>query len=101
MKIKSKSVKINNLVVQLYSKLDRIENVCKLVNGNNYEMVITSGNDGVHMKNSKHYSDCAVDIRSNDMTYPKQTTSLLKSSLGRDYDVLFEIDHIHIEFDPK
>lgn len=69
------------------------------------DMVITSANDGVHSKNSLHYKDRALDIRTFHLNeeQKKVVLELLKSRLGGDYDVIFETnpEHIHIEYDPK
>lgn len=69
------------------------------------ELVITAGNDGKHMQGSKHYSGNAIDIRTYNLPDPKRNAPeivrQLQQDLGRDYDVIFEGDHIHIEYDPK
>ncbi|HQK28460.1 MAG TPA: hypothetical protein PLC85_11090 [Smithellaceae bacterium] len=67
------------------------------------EIVITSLIDGVHSKNSRHYSGNAFDMRVWIYTDSQrsQITKRLKSELGRDFDVIDEGDHIHIEYDPK
>lgn len=67
------------------------------------QITITSILDGKHKVNSKHYSGNAFDVRS--FTYSKAEIMILlnefKKALGKDYDVLFETDHFHIEYDPK
>ena len=65
--------------------------------------VITSGIDGSHSRGSKHYAGDAIDLRINHVAPEKHPilVSELKSALTADYDVVFEDDHIHIEFDPK
>lgn len=67
------------------------------------EAVITSILDGKHKETSKHYSGNAFDARS--WIYTKEEISDLlvnvKENLGTDYDVIFETDHFHIEYDPK
>lgn len=68
--------------------------------------VITSLNDGRHMRGSKHYTGDAVDLR---VWYTGDDTAewaeYLKTELGPDYDVVYgdpqHLDHIHLEFDPK
>lgn len=69
------------------------------------DLVITSGNDGRHSVNSKHYVGNALDFRTNNLGDPGLEGPLianeLNAALGRDYDVLFEGDHIHVEYDPK
>lgn len=66
------------------------------------EMVVTSLLDGVHSKNSLHYTGNAFDMRVWIYT-EKQKQSLLyqlKKKLGINYDIIDESDHIHLEFDP-
>jgi len=69
------------------------------------DLVITSGNDGKHSVGSKHYAGSALDFRTNNLNDPSLEGPLivneLNIALGRDYDILFEGDHIHIEYDPK
>ena len=72
-----------------------------MYNGNNYEVTITSGNDGNHMVNSIHYKNAAIDIRTFDMRMPRYTAKMLQINLGRDFDVIYETNHIHIEYDAK
>lgn len=72
-------------------------------NDRDYDCIVTSTTDGKHMKNSKHPLGFAGDLR----RYHIQTRDIehitheLKSSLGKNYDVILEIDHWHVEFDPK
>jgi len=68
------------------------------------DCVLTSGNDGRHKVGSKHYQGNAVDIRvwnlPNGADDGHQAAALIAKSLGDNYDVIFELDHIHIEYDP-
>lgn len=66
-------------------------------------VVVTSGIDGVHMKNSKHYIGEAVDVRNRNLSGEQNDEFIkeLKIALGKDYDIVLERDHIHIEHDPK
>lgn len=69
-----------------------------------YDMTITSGTDGKHMEGSKHYTGDALDIRSSVFPdYDARSLFLieLRNRLGKDYDIVIEKDHIHIEYDPK
>lgn len=77
--------------------------ICKLICGTNYTMTITSGNDGVHMKKSKHYENNAIDIRTRDMENWQKliVQEKIAKELGRHYDVILEETHLHIEYDPK
>ena len=63
------------------------------------EMVITSTYEGSHCACSLHYANLAVDVRrsfDNNSSYEE-----IKERLGKDYDVILERTHIHIEYDPK
>lgn len=65
--------------------------------------VVTSVSDGNHSPRSLHYRGFAADIRTRDIG-PQLSASivtLFKKSLGKDFDVVLESDHIHVEFDPK
>lgn len=63
------------------------------------ELVITSTYEGLHSSGSLHYANLAFDIR-----YPPAARhfnrQLIAEHLGDSFDVCFESDHIHIEFDP-
>lgn len=96
-------VSTTHLKYVLANKLNQIALICKLINGVNYVMTITSGNDGVHKKYSKHYVNEAIDIRTRDMSeHDKILTKIwIKKWLGVNYNVILESDHIHIEYDPE
>ena len=66
------------------------------------DVVITSGIDGSHKSNSLHYKGRALDFRTRHLTDNQRVeiVSELKAKLGGSFDVLFEGDHIHVEFDP-
>lgn len=65
--------------------------------------LVTSCTDGKHMKGSKHYSGYAVDIRSRHLT--EREIGILLSWFNachdKQYDMVVEKDHIHVEYDPK
>ncbi len=66
---------------------------------------ITSANDSRHLDNSFHYKNQAFDIRIyniiGDVHYEaKRWAERLQQALGSDYDVVYEPDHIHVEYDP-
>lgn len=66
------------------------------------ECVITAGTDGKHMEGSLHYKGCALDMRTwNVAGRELQVKVELQQALGKDYDVVLEKDHIHVEWDPK
>jgi hypothetical protein len=64
------------------------------------ESIITSTYEGNHSPSSLHYGNLAVDFR-----LPKKRAddliSAIRSHLPKDYDIILESDHIHIEYDPK
>ena len=64
---------------------------------------ITSANDSTHLPNSLHYQNLAWDFRIWGLTDPKKVRDELDCMLNikhRDYDVLYEGDHIHVEYNP-
>lgn len=69
---------------------------------NNYskELVITSITDGKHSRNSRHYIGMAIDTRTR---YFDDFTKLavaddIRDRLGKQFFVLVETNHIHIQF---
>ena len=70
---------------------------------NGYSCVCTSGTDGKHMQGSLHYKARAVDLRSRHVASDAlpAIVSELKERLGKDFDVILEGDHIHVEHDVK
>ena len=59
--------------------------------------------DGKHMAGSFHYAGAAVDLRTHNVA-PAELNKLLariRECVGGDYDVILEIDHLHLEFQPK
>lgn len=67
------------------------------------DLVVTACVDGKHTAGSLHYVGQAVDVRTRDVTAADQSKLLarLRECLGPDYDVALEIDHLHVEFQPK
>jgi hypothetical protein len=67
------------------------------------ELVITSVVDSEHSSKSLHYVGAAFDARTSYFT-PAILNSVvneIRSSLGFDFDVVVEKDHLHVEFQPK
>jgi len=67
------------------------------------EIVVTSILDGVHSTKSLHYKGLAFDMRTHiySQSVIKSIMEELEYLLGKNYDVVLEKDHIHIEYDPK
>ena len=68
-----------------------------------YETVITSGNDARHSKTSLHYANNAVDLRTMHIRKEQleEIRNEIASRLNQDWDVVLEIDHIHLECQPR
>ena len=68
-----------------------------------YDCVITSASDGKHGPNSLHYKGQALDLRTRHLNGQglQAVYHKLKESLGEQFDVVLESDHIHVEWDPK
>jgi len=98
-----------------------IQIATEVFDSHNFDCVITSLNDGQHMKGSLHYAGHAVDFRikhvGKDPTVPEPAVfdknfvdwpliqiiySEIREALGGNpYQTLLESDHIHIEVDWK
>ena len=69
-----------------------------------FEAVITSGIEGRHMAGSFHYAGAAMDFRTNHIEKKEVLDGIVakvKASLGPDFDAVLEVDHLHVEFQPK
>lgn len=71
------------------------------------EAIITAGGDGKHSARSKHYAENnpsgmveALDFRTWGVD-PEQAALRTRNRLGRDYDVVVEKTHMHVEYDPE
>lgn len=103
-----KNAVIHSLHPKIVESFPHIEAVWKQFDGP--KPVITSGNDSHHVKNSKHYSNRAIDLRGNNVSDAKlrQMGQELQRRLGPDYRVLVELfpelpsnDHIHVQYEGK
>lgn len=81
------------------------------------ETIITSGEDGVHSRKSLHYRGDAFDVdligdgagpggTLEEMSESEEArmieiTQEIRERLGRDWDVVLEETHLHLEFQPK
>lgn len=99
MKIKE-GVKVDGLKDVIIVILPEIAQLFKLFG---LEFVITSAVEGTHMEGSKHPKGLAIDVRLpyKDMSWNYNIVSVLQIILGKNYDVVLEKNHIHIEFDIK
>jgi len=68
----------------------------------NQELVITSAIDSKHSVGSLHYVGLALDLRTWNLGNDAGTcVHEMKDSLGGEYDVVLESDHIHLEYQPE
>ena len=69
------------------------------------ELVVTSLNDSRHSRTSLHYAGCAADLRTRYFSENEKVivADELRQALGgnKDFDVIVESTHIHIEYQPK
>ena len=66
-------------------------------------LIITSAVDSLHSATSLHYSGAAVDLRTRHLA-PGAAVRIgerLGAALGRDFDVVLESDHLHLEHQPR
>lgn len=106
MRLKDGSINFAGITADLLQALAVAEDIHVALTGR--EAVITSLNDGRHMRNSKHYSGEAADLRvwyTDAKECTQEWADTLASALGSDYDVVYgdprHLDHIHVEYDEK
>jgi len=70
---------------------------------NNWHCQQTSGLEGKHSTNSLHYVGLAFDIGSRHVPemYHGKVTDDLRERLGDEFDVVYEKNHWHIEYQPE
>jgi hypothetical protein len=68
-----------------------------------HDFTVTACIDGEHMAGSLHYAGAAIDVGTRDLAPAdvQKVIARIKECLGADFDVLLEVDHMHIEFQPK
>lgn len=113
--LKNESVKVEGLENSMLPIFTALQAIC-IFRGIKTGLIITSGNDfSGHLKQgnkvSKHYVNRAIDVsrRLAITNQPAPMGSIVidlkkylsTSSLLQNYDVVEELDHIHIEYDPK
>jgi hypothetical protein len=65
------------------------------------EPVITSTSEGSHLAWSKHYVGRALDFRWPKSGSRSDLAQAVREHLGRDFDIVDEATHLHVEYDPK
>lgn len=97
-KLKSDKVNLNNVHPKIYWAISQIGDIYEKVYG--LDLTITSCRDSKHGEGSLHYVGKAFDIRIWGVATPERLTKLIQDRLGDDFDVVYEVNHIHCEFDP-
>lgn len=94
------SVTVFGLCQEILWALDRTEQVYGIY-GN--DCTVTSGRGDSHSRESFHYAGRAVDIRTRDIDSDTLTAivSVLKRKLGKNFDVILESNHLHVEYQPR
>lgn len=86
-------------VSSIHPKMWKVPRQVQKVYGDT-EIVITSTWEGTHGESSLHYLKRALDFR-NTPNEMQEKVQRIRRDLGPDYDVVWEHDHLHIEYDPK
>ncbi len=96
MKLKDHTVNMDGVDGSILYALSIVEPIMKKYG----DFVVTSAKDGQHSKKSLHYVGLAFDFRTwalADHHVRMTVFDTIKTALGRDYDVIDEGDHGHIE----
>lgn len=91
-------VDISRLNREIRRALNVIEDVYQKLF--NEEPVITSTYESNHENASLHYHNDAIDVRLR-QKYISTLKRDVKKRLGINFDVVIEVDHMHVEYDPK
>lgn len=69
----------------------------------NFPFVVTSVVDGKHSANSLHYRGRAADLRIWGVPEGKREAlaAEIRYALGKQFDVVLESDHLHLEFEER
>ncbi len=91
-------VRIQGIRPEMIFGLMIVSDLCR---GTGAKALITSVVDGLHMINSLHYSGCGTDFILDLVEDREAWLVELKKRLGRDFDVIDEGDHVHVEYQPR
>jgi len=90
-------VDISRLKREIRRSLSVVENI---YNKYNEELIVTSTYEGNHGAGSLHYANDAYDARKANLNR-QLIIDETKKKLGKNFDVVIEANHIHVEYDPK
>lgn len=84
---------------QMFDASIRLEPIWK---AEGFELWITAGTDGIHAPDSLHPFGYAIDYRNRGMTLEirARVKARAEATLGKDYQVIEEATHFHVEYDP-
>lgn len=77
-----------------------LDTVWTIYDGRGETLIITSTYEGDHSAGSLHYANQAFDARPA-VHRPGDTIKVLRTQLGKNWDVVIESNHWHFEYDPK
>lgn len=97
MRIKDNSVRVRGMGVEIAVALMIADQV---YSKHGFDCVLTSADDGSHSRTSLHYSGNAIDLRRYYENFGVVVEEI-KKCLNKDYDVVLEGNHLHIEYQPK
>lgn len=78
--------------------------VASAFNAHGAACIVTSGTDGHHKIDSKHYTGDALDFRIRHVDQYQLRAIMIDIDIalpGKIFDVVLESDHIHVEYDPE
>jgi len=98
--ILKQGVKLTNLQPQILLAIMVVDGI---YSKHGKELVITSLDDSKHGSATLHGKGLAFDCRTSYFLNgePERVVNEIRAKLGTDFDVLFEGDHIHCEYDAK
>jgi hypothetical protein len=102
--LKDSSVNLQSVNWRLFRAAIIAEHIYEMIAGREYELIITSANDGTHKPRdgmvSLHYVGLALDFRIHDLPQDlwHKIRDTLADRLGPDFVVILEVDHIHIQY---
>ncbi len=68
-----------------------------------HDFTVTACVEGKHSIASLHYAGAAIDVRTRDIAAAEvvKLAARMRECLGGDFDVVIEMDHLHLEHQPK